>query len=179
MRHVRHAALGILLASVTVTTAATRFRSAPRPELVVMHQVIAVYLGTAGTDAQSGITTAVRDMKVALVSQTTASGRQFISRGVSLEPSVDGGLKHLALLGPFDEVSVGGNWTNSAVVRYLGNNIGPDRPHAVIPQVVLLERDIREDDNRHLDVGPERELGRYIGTDEISAWVARGAPIPK
>lgn len=178
MRQVRLAALGILLASVAVTTSATRFHSAPRSELVVMHQVIAVYLGTVGTDAESGMPTAVRDMKVALVSQTTASGRQFISRGVSLEPSVDGGLRHLALLGPFDEVSVGGNWTNSAVVRYLGNDIGPDRPHARVPQVVLLQRDIREDNDR-LDVGPERELGRYIGSDEISAWVRRGAPIPK
>lgn len=177
MRHVRHATFGLLLASVAITTAATRFHSAPRREVVVMHQVIAVYLGTVGTDA--GMSTAVRDMKVALVSQTTASGRQFISRGVSLEPGVDEGLRHLALLGPFDEVSLGGNWTNSAVVRYLGNNIGGDRLRTSIPQVVLLERDIHEVDSSHLDIGPERELGRYIGTGEISAWVARGAPIPK
>jgi hypothetical protein len=91
---------------------------------------------------------------------------------------VEGGLRHLALLGPFDEVSLGGNWTNSAVVHYLGSDLS-DRQRAVIPQVVLLEREVREDGPRSLVVGPEQEVGRFAGTRDIGAWVRRGAPLPR
>jgi hypothetical protein len=95
-----------------------------------------------------------------------------------LEPSVEGGLRHLALLGAFDEVSLGGNWTNSAVVRYLGSDMS-DHQRALIPQVVLLEREVRRDGPEMLVVGPERELGRYIGAARIAAWVRNGAPLPR
>jgi hypothetical protein len=57
MRHVRRAALGILLASAAFTTSAMRFHPTRVPESTIMHQVIAVYLGTVGTDAQSGMST--------------------------------------------------------------------------------------------------------------------------
>jgi hypothetical protein len=153
-------AVGVL-AAATLAIAATAFRR-PLREPVVTHEVIAVYLGTLGTDAQSGIIPAVREMRVALAQQAAVTGRRFISRGVSLEPSVDSGLRHIAMLGSFDEVSVGGNWTNSAVVRYLGANIGTSRSTS-IPQVILLER----------------EIGRYIGGRDIEEWVRRGAPLPR
>jgi hypothetical protein len=83
-------------------------------------------------------------MKTALTRQAMATGREFIARGVSLEPSVDGGLRHRALFWTFDEVSLVGNWTNSAVVRYLGGTIGSTRATA-IPQVILLEREVTQD----------------------------------
>jgi hypothetical protein len=99
------ATVGVALLATTVAAAGTR---SPVPP-VVTHEVIAVYLGTDGTDARSGMVEVVRDMRTALQRQAASSGRHFISRGVSLEPSVEGGLRHLALLGPFDEVSLGGN----------------------------------------------------------------------
>ena len=165
-----------VLAAATLAIGATAFRRPPRAP-VVTREVIAVYLGTIGTDAQSAIIPAIREMRVALGQQAAATGRRFISRGVSLEPSVDGGLRHIAMLGSFDEVSVGGNWTNSAVVRYLGANIGASRSTA-IPQVILLEREIRQGDGS-LQVSAEREMGRYIGIGEIEEWVRRGAPLAR
>lgn len=174
MRRVTTLSIGGIMAATVFSVSATKSPSPATP--AVTREVIAVYLGTVGTDAQSGMTTAVRQMKMALAKQAAASGRQFLSRGVSLDPTVEGGLQHLALLGPFDEVSVGGNWTNSVVVRYLGPNFGDGR--AAIPQVVLLEREVREE-NSTLIVGPERELGRYIGADKIDAWVRQGAPLPR
>jgi hypothetical protein len=140
----------------------------------VTREVIAVYLGTEGTDA--GMTTTIREMRVALARQAAASGRRFLLRGVSLEGSVDAGLRHLATLSQFDEVSVGGNWTNSSVVRYLGADLGNTRTTA-IPQLILLEREVQQDVST-LHVAPERELARYIGLDEIDSWVRRGAPMP-
>jgi hypothetical protein len=169
-------AVACAAALLLVTTGAASSRPSPKPP-VVIRQVIAVYLGTEGTDARSGMVEAVRDMRVALQQQAASGGWSFVSRGVSLEPSVEGGLRHLALLGPFDEVSLGGNWTNSAVVRYIGGDMS-DHRRAVIPQVVLLEREVREDGKEALVVGPERELGRYLGADQISSWVRSGAPLP-
>ena len=152
---------------------ASRFHTRTIP-LATTRQIIAVYLGTEGTDA--GMVAIVRDMKAALSRQTVTTHRTFIARGVSLDPSVDGGIRHLALLGPFDEIAVGGNWTNSAVIRYLGGDIGTNRSTA-IPQVVLLERDVTQAAER-LQVSPEREIAQFIGTKEIGDWVHRGAPLP-
>jgi hypothetical protein len=160
---------------VGAMTGATKLRESAAP--VVTREIVAVYLGTEGTDLNSGMATAVRDMQTALARQARASARVFVSHGVSLEPSVAGGLRHLAALGSFDEVSVGGNWANSAVVQYLGRGLG-DSLKRLIPQVVLVEREVRVE-NGSIEIGVERELARYAGTSVIAAWASRGAPIPR
>ena len=167
------ACLGLALLA---TTGATSRRSAA--PLVTTREIIAVYLGTEGTDARSGMVDVVRDMKSALKQQAASSGRTFVSRGVSLAPSVEGGIRHLALFGPFDEVSLGGNWTNSAVVRYLGGDMS-NQQRAAIPQVIVLERDVQRDGGSMLLVGPEREIARYIGGNKIADWVRSGTPLPR
>jgi hypothetical protein len=164
------------LAFLAVTVAAKRAPSARAA--TVTREIVAVYFGTEGTDAQSGMITAVRDMQTALRRQTAASGTRFVARGVSLEPTVEDGIRHLALFGSFDEISVGGNWTNSSVVHYFGGDMSDNRL-ASIPQVVILEREVRQDAPRSLLIGPEKEIGRYIGTDRISNWVKAGAPITR
>jgi hypothetical protein len=175
MRRATLVSLGAVLFAAVVGTAAMGVRGTSSP--VVTREVIAVYLGTMGTDTGSGMIDAVFEMKVALAKQAGRSGREFVSRGVSLEPSVQGGMRHLALLGFFDEVSVGGNWTNSAVVRYLGPTLGQSR-RSGIPQVVVLEREVLRNDTTY-QISPEREIARYVGTDEIGAWVRQGAPLPR
>jgi hypothetical protein len=170
MRHVRPKAFCASIALVATTFAATNVHRSTTP--AVTREVIAVYVGAEGTDG--GMTAVVADMRSALARQATAGGFRFIARGVSIEPSVQGGLRHLARLGTFDEVSVGGNWGNSAVVRYLGGETRDSLKR--IPQVVLLERESRVDEHT-IDFGPEREIGRYIGIDVIDAWVRRGAPV--
>jgi hypothetical protein len=158
-----------VVALFATTIAATRHH-AVRP--AVTREVIAVYVGSSGTDA--GMTTVVADMRAALGKQAAAEGFRFIARGVSIDPTVEGGIRHLVRLGTFDEITVGGNWGNSAVVRYVG---GDSRSQLqLVPQVVLLEREARSDE-RAIEFGPERELGRFTGIDGISAWVRRGAPV--
>ena len=152
-----------------ITVAATRHSDA---RSAVTREVIAVYIGSSGTDGD--MTTVVADMRSALARQAIARGFRFIGRGVSIDPTVEGGIRHLARLGTFDEVSVGGNWGNSAVVRYAGGD-SPTRPQ-LIPQVVLLEREVRMDE-RTIEFGPEREIGRFTGVSVIAAWVKRGAPV--
>jgi hypothetical protein len=152
MSPTRSAVLTAGLILIATTVAATSIHKSAAP--AVTREVIAVYLGTEGTDG--GMAMVVGDMQSALSKQASAGGYRFVARGVSLEPSVQGGLRHLARLGSFDEVSVGGNWGNSTVVRYLGGT-DHDSVHRSIPQVVLLEREVGTGD-RSVDFGPEREL---------------------
>src|SRR5215831_12326226 len=86
---------------------------------------------------------------------------------------IGAGLRDLALVGDFDEISVGGNWTNSAVVHYLGGDMGSMYPKASVPQVIVLEREV-DDQITALHVGPEHELTRYVGTTEIWRWARQG-----
>ena len=137
-------------------------------------EIIAIYFGTLGTDEESGMTAKVPAMKAAIQTQASQKNFDFRSLGVSLEPSVEDGIRDLALLGPFDQVSVGGNWSNEMVLRYLGART--DRKHAMIPQILLLERMVDMDG---VSVGAERVRARYTGVKEISTWVDGGAAIPR
>jgi len=176
MRRLRVVAgAGLIVGLLTAVAFAPAATSATAP--AVRHEVIAVYLGARGTDEQSGMVQAVKDMRDLLTKQAVSTNRRFILRGVSLEPTVEEGLQDLSLFGKFDEVSVGGNWTNSAVVRYIGTRFDSAQASG-IPQVVLLERDVTEGGPSSLTVSPEREIARYVGTRDIDTWVRRGAPLP-
>jgi serine/threonine protein kinase len=117
-------------------------------------------------------------VRLAAARQITGPGRQLMLHGISLDPQVDAGVRDLARVGALDDISVGGNWTNSAVVRYLGEDLGHSNPNASVPQVIVLERDI-DSQITSLHVGPERELARHVGTRDIWNWARQGAPLPK
>ena len=156
--------------------AAVSASGSPRVAALITHEIVVVYIGAGGVDgAMAGLADSVR---LAAARQITGPGRQFRLHGISIDPEVDAGVRDLARVGAFDEISVGGNWTNSAVVRYLGGDFGRDYPTTAVPQVIVLERDI---DNQitTLHVGPERELARYVGTDKIWDWARHGAPLSK
>jgi len=177
MQHVERAALGgfLMVAVASLSAPLVCVATAQRP--VTRHEVVAIYFGTTGTDSLSGMVPAIQAMKSALARQAAATGRRFISRGVSLDPGVDAGQRHLALFGGFDEMSLGGNWTNPEVIHYLGPRFDTTRTSG-IPQLVLVERQVTQD-LHSLQVGPEREIARFIGTMEIDDWVRRGAPLPR
>ncbi|MEP6999148.1 MAG: hypothetical protein ABI969_01635 [bacterium] len=177
MRRVRITTVSVVLVAMVASLSAARLERPATTTPVVTREIIAVYLGTIGTDSQSGMVPAIRDMKFALKRQTAETGRRFVARGVSLEPSVDDGARHLALFGSFDEVSLGGNWTNSAVVRYLGKSIDSSRATS-IPQLILLEREVTTG-SAQLHVGAEHELARFVGVTEIATWVHSGALLPR
>src|SRR5262249_53276864 len=129
-------------------------------------------------DSLTGMSQTLSDMRVAVRRQTASLGRGFVMRGVSLEPTVETGVRHLSQLGYFDEVSAGGNWSNSAAVRYLGGSDGRVS-NGAIPTLVLLQREVTSEGDSFLQIGPERELARYVGVDKIAGWVRAGAPLPK
>ena len=92
--------------------------------------------------------------------------------GVAVEWDVAQGLDYLADVGPFDEVSAGGNWWNTSVAQRLFRDAPP-----AVPTVALFERRITVDTGRNtLTFGVERQLAAIVGSREIEDWVAQGAP---
>ena len=168
-RHARWILGGTLAAAVTASTR-------PSTATVGWHEIVVVYVGVDGVDGvMAGLADTVR---LAAARQLNGPGQQLVLRGVSLDPEVDAGIRDLARVGSFNEISVGGNWTNSAVVHYFGGDMGRAYPKASVPQVIVLERDV-DDQITSLHVGPERELARYVGAADIWNWARRGAPLPK
>ncbi|HEV8448284.1 MAG TPA: hypothetical protein VGQ44_15745 [Gemmatimonadaceae bacterium] len=162
--------LGTML--VAVVSGSTK----PAATRVMSHEFIVVYVGVEGVDhAMKGLADTVR---LAAARRLVGPGQQLVLRGVSLDPDVATGMRDLALVGSFNEVSLGGNWTNSSVVHYLGGDFGRAYERASVPQVIVLERDV---DNQitALYVGPEHEIARYIGTKDIWDWAKGGAPFSK
>jgi len=148
----------------------------PAATRVTAHEFIVVYVGVEGVDhVMKGLADTVR---LAASRRLVGPGQQLVLRGVSLDPEVGTGMRDLAMVGAFDEVSLGGNWTNSAVVHYLGGDFGKAYPTTGVPQVIVLERDV---DNQitTLHVGPEHEIARYVGTKDIWDWAKSGAPLSK
>jgi hypothetical protein len=175
MRRIGVAALLCLLTVGAVTRRAQRAEGAESRGTVTTHDLIVVYLSTQGVNYSPEYRASIRSIRDSVTKRINRVEQRLVMRGVSLEPRPEDGLRDMADLGRFDELSVGGNWTNLAVVRYLGPVMGI--PHSGIPQIVLLEREIIHDDAAKLTVGEERELRRIEGTADILAWIKRGAPI--
>jgi hypothetical protein len=170
--------IAVLAVAATVLTSAASDAQLARDSARSSKELIVVYIGSAGTDLRSGVIPMLRDMRKAVLVEAAATGRSLVFRGVSLEPPAAEAVKHLAQVADFDEISAGGNWRNLSVVHYLGNDIGPRR-ETNVPQLILLERDVRWEGHDRLLISPEREIKRFIGLGEISDWIMAGSRIPK
>lgn len=85
--------------------------------------------------------------------------------GVVLDDDLSGGLDLLARYGAFDELVIGGSWTNLAVLDHVWSD---STAMAVVPQLVLVERRFEERRNRIIKAH-ERLLGRAYGLDAMRA----------
>jgi len=173
--------VGLALGVAFTTTPAAHTYNPPAPHRApeVTHELVVIFFGISGTDGSPSFQKTIRDMKQSLAVATHLQQMNLVTRGVSLDTDVEEGRRDLATLGAFDEVSLGGNWTNSSVVRYLGPTMSTGNPKGGIPQVVVLEREVTRDGASSMSIGPERELARFIGMADIPAWVTAGTPLPK
>ena len=148
----------------------------PRAELPTGRQVVVVYVGMTGCGASRDpeLRGAVRRMKPALARQAAARGTALSINGVALDWAPDSGVAYLRGLGAWDEMTVGNNWANLAAERHIWT--APGTPPA-IPQVLVYERTVTAGE-RGLTFTGERRVARFAGVPEITAWVARGAPLP-
>jgi hypothetical protein len=131
-------------------------------------EIVAVFIGGSfcGGSRMPGLREAVERANRDLRARALVEGTRFASVGVALDWSVSDGAKFLAEFGPFDELVIGRNWLNTAVIKYVWRDI-PGQ--AAVPQMVVVRRHV-DSDASGIVVSNERLLTRKLGADEIIEW---------
>jgi hypothetical protein len=93
--------------------------------------------------------------------------------GVAVDASPRAGMEYLLSILDFDEITAGGSWLNVASEKLL---FGPYAFPALVPQVVILERQVKWG-RSSVALHDERVVIAVSGADAILDWVDRGAPI--
>ena len=147
----------------------------PATELPQGREIVAVYIGatTCAPCMSPEVKSAVQRMKGLMAAQAKQTGAAFSIIGASTDWSVTAGAAFLEPNGPFDQIVVGGNWTNLAVERFIWQD---STSRSGMPQVVVYERTVVPG-ARGIKFSEPRLLRRIVGGDSIPAWVAAGAPI--
>ena len=147
---------------------------APSHRLSPGRELVAVYIGSTdcGPCQFPQVKRAVRDMKPLLASQARRRRMAFTAIGATQDWDLQQGAAFFDSLGAFDQLVIGGNWTNLAVEQFM---LRDSLAELVIPQIVLLERTIQLD--KRVSVSEPRVLRRITGGKEIPEWVGAGAPI--
>ena len=149
----------------------------PRRAMPKGREVVAYIIGASWCvpSNQPAFLEAARRATLLLSRQARAAGAAFSAAGVALDWDPARGVAYLGKLGPLDEVTAGRNWVNTVAVDLIWRD---PNGQAATPQVVLVERtvDLAE---RRIGVSPTRVLARLVGPEAITAWVARGAPVPE
>ena len=137
-------------------------------------ELVAIYVGatSCGPCLLPEVKRAVRAMKPLLAAQAKQRGAALSVIGAAQDWDVKQGATFLEPLGAFDQVVIGGNWTNIAVEQFI---LRDSLAEMVMPQVVLIERTVRL--GKRVTVSEPRVLRRILGSADIPAWVAAGAPI--
>ena len=165
-------ALSVLLVSRRVDAQATDY--VPSQRLAEGRELVAVYIGSTdcGPCQLPDVKNAVRAMKPLLAAQAKQRGIALTAIGVAQDWDLKQGAAFLEPLGAFDQVVIGGNWTNIAVEQFV---LRDSVAEMAMPQIVLVERAVQL--GTRVTVSAPRVLRRISGAIDIPAWVAVGAPI--
>ncbi len=170
----RVSAIVLLIALVSRPLLAQRPDYVPTYQLPEGRQFLVVYIGasTCGPCLLPNVETAVRSMKTLIAAQATQMHASFSVIGVANDWEVTKAAAFLDSLGTFDQVVLGGNWTNLATERFVWRD--PQGTPAM-PQILVFERTVTLGDR--ITFSEPRMLRRLTGAEQIPAWVAAGAPI--
>ncbi len=143
-------------------------------ELPSGRELIAVYVGasTCGPCLLPEMKAAVIRMKTLLDSTAKRNGYAFSAVGVSSDWLTEKGIAFLSDNGPFDQLVIGGNWTNLGVEHFIWND---STAVPAMPQIVVLERTVTL--GARISMSAPRVLRRVSGLVDIPQWVNDGAPI--
>jgi len=171
----RRALLGALVASSFVvgfvmmrarliaTTELPGGPSAVRPRAGTEFLAIFVGSSTCGACQYPGLREALDQIRETLREEVERQNKLFISVGVSLDQSPWVGTEFLEGFGPFDEILSGGGWMNVGSISFIVRDFPSQRS---IPQLILMERDVKLDGGSILSVD-DRLVGRKIGAGGI------------
>lgn len=148
---------------------------APRMEPSFGRQLLVIYFGspTCASCVRPSFIAAIRRAAGLMQRQAIEHHVTMHWAGVAIHWNSAEGIAYLGQLGPFDEVSSGAKWWNTAVAQHLYRQTPP-----AVPTLVVYERTIAVDYvSEALQLRDQRELLRLTGGNVIEDWVAKGAPV--
>ena len=136
---------------------------------------LVVFLGSSACPASTrdSLREDLRILGDSLQSRLRLSKVRVAMIGVSIDFNVNAGIRYLRELYPFQEVTVGRGFLNSASTGFL---LGASGAALTVPQILILER-IVEIDSTSITVGRSLIVRRIVGADSIHAWAQKGAPM--
>jgi len=164
--------LSFLFVSTSAAAQAPDYQ--PSQRLTDGPELVAVYIGatSCGPCQSPEVKGAVRAMKSLLAAQAKQRGMALTVIGVAEDWDVKRGATFLEPLGAFDQVVIGGNWTNLAVEQFI---LRDSLAELAMPQIVVVERQVQL--GERVTVSGAHVIRRVVGGKAIPAWVAAGAPI--
>lgn len=170
--------VGLLLAACSAPGGDTERSYVPADSLPNHdREVVAAYFGGSWCPPcqRPDLKKAIRTMQVELSERSQREGFSFASLGVAMDWSVPQGVEFLRETSSFDEVVVGRNWANSAVIDLIWSKPGA---RTGVPQVVVYERSVKIDSAEfNIEYGNRDVLRRLTGADQIVEWVDKGMPL--
>jgi hypothetical protein len=146
----------------------------PSQRLQNGRELVAIYIGSTdcGPCQFPEVKGAIRAMKPLLAAQAKQRRMAISVIGAAQDWDLKRGAAFLEPLGAFDQIVIGGNWTNIAIEQFV---LRDTLTEMLMPQVIVLERTVEL--GKRITVSEPRVLRRIAGSTEIPAWVAAGAPI--
>ncbi len=140
-------------------------------------EVVLVYFGasTCAPCHLDGFKSALERAKVLLAERAERDGKAFAVVGVAVDHSVEDGLAFLAESGRLDELVVGRNWFNSAVLAHVWRPEGLEDRIPGLPGVIVFEREMSMGE-AGIAAGETEYLVELVGAEAIPEWVEAGAP---
>lgn len=166
--------VAIVTALLAATASAQPQVYTPSAELPNGRQIVAIYFGAdfCGACHNTAVKEAVASMKSLVAAQAKKQGASFAAIGVANDWDPKVAANFIASNGAFDQLVLGGNFTNLAVEQFIWRDA---KGRASLPQIVVIERTVKSD--VRIDFSEPRFLRRVMGADSIPLWVKQGAPI--
>lgn len=144
--------------------------------------LVLIYIGcsTCAAANHEQLPSAIKKLKINLDNFASNNDLEFHSIGVSKEVNPTQELKYLSKFGSFSEISIGKNWSNSIILKYIWDDFG-GRP--VVPQIIVTKRDYEEissssNSTFYRGIANEKILLTRYGPNGIINWLNIGAPLP-
>lgn len=142
-------------------------------------QIALIYIGSSTCSAANdeNFSTVLVSLKKKLELYSTQNNLGFTSIGVSKDLDINDGLHHLSKILNFNEVSVGNNYANILINKYVWSEYS-GKLDAAIPLIIISKRVFKtnEQNNRENNILPEIEAEKIIfktvGTLGISILIS-------
>jgi len=135
-------------------------------------QLVMVFIGSTSCSINrtESVRRDVREAMGWLDAYAKREGMSFLRIGVVESESPHEGWTLLESIGAFNEVAVGGRWSNTALLKYMVRDLpGPDET----PQILVLRRKLGPEG---WGIQEEALLKRLVGDREIAEWVRSSHP---